>query len=337
MVELWKVQGAEWIDPSVVQADAGLVTVVDPPANQLHLVSASGEILPSVGRTGGGPGEFLHLVDAFQDGHRITALDAGKGTVEYLGMDGVYRSSVKLEGQVWSGFPLGERALMVKGEFLSDPNRETLGDWFRMEEDGELTAFAPPALAPLPEEQGVQCFDLSSWGDGAARMRYTTPQIQVFNSSGALVRQVLIDLPVEEVSSAEREAALENLRHHLAGHDLPPEFARQNLTVMEERWRVKCRFGPLRFDATQGLAAFLEQNPEDFGSGNATLHFLSRDGVYLAKAAFTTPWEDFAINDGVVYALTRDPTTGLSTLAAFRVDLPASLLAEATTVLEAAR
>ena len=337
VVELWTVQGAEWVNPSAVHAAGGLVTVVDPPANQVHLVSGSGEVLPSLGRTGGGPGEFLHLVDAFQDGHRITALDAGRGTVEYFGMDGVYHSSVKLEGQVWSGFPFGESGLMVKGEFLSDPSRETLGDWFRVEEDGKLTAFAPPALAPLPEEQGVQCFDLSAWGDGTARMRYTTPQIQVFNSSGALIQQVFIDLPVEEVTGAERKAALSGLEHSLVDRGMPPPFIEQNLIVMEERWRVKCRFGPLRFDPSRRLAAFLEQNPEDFGSGNATLHFLSRDGVYLAKGTFTTPWKDFTMEDGVVYALTQDPTTGLSTLAAFRLDLPASVLDDATKVLRAAR
>jgi hypothetical protein len=168
-------------------------------------------------------------------------------------------------------------------------------------------------------------------------MRYTTPQIQLFDRSGSLVREIFIDLPVEEVSGAERDAAMEGLRHDLASHGLPPEFARQNLVVMEERWRVKCRFGPLRFDASRPLAAFLEQNPDDFGSGNATLHFLSRDGVYLAKAAFSTPWEDFAMDDGVVYALTRDPVTDLATLQAFRVDLPESLLTDAARAAEEAR
>ena len=106
---------------------------------------------------------------------------------------------------------------------------------------------------------------------------------------------------------------------------------------MEERWRVKCRFGPLRFDASRSLAAFLEQNPEEFGYGNATLHFLSRDGVYLAKVSFSSPWEDFAMDDGVVYALIRDPITDLKTLTAFRVDLPESLVGEASRVLEEAR
>ena len=100
---------------------------------------------------------------------------------------------------------------------------------------------------------------------------------------------------------------------------------------------MKCRFGPLRFDPSCRLAAFLEQNPDEFGSGSATLHFLSRDGVYLAKAAFPTAWRDFAMDDGVVYALARNPTTDLITLTAFRLDLPDSLFRDATGVLEEAR
>ncbi len=40
---------------------------------------------------------------------------------------------------------------------------------------------------------------------------------------------------------------------------------------------------------------------------------------------------------GVVYALTRNPTTDLITLEAFRVDLPNSLFRDATRVLDDAR
>ena len=111
----------------------------------------------------------------------------------------------------------------------------------------------------------------------------------------------------------------------------------QNLIVMEERWRVKCRFGLLRFDPSGRFAAFLEQNPDEFGSGSATLHFLSKDGIYLAKVAFPTAWRDFTMDNGVVYALTRNPTTDLITLEAFRVDLPNSLFRDATRVLDEAR
>ncbi len=333
---LWQMQGSDWIDPSRVHAASGLVVVVDLPANQLHRVSGSGDPLPSVGRRGGGPGEFLHLVDAFQVGSRIAALDAGKGTVEYLDLEGAFLSATFLDGQPWNGFPLADGTLLAKGEFLSDPAQETMGDWVRVEEGREPEAFTTEPLAPLPEEEGVACSDLSGWGDGAARFRFTTPQVQVFDASGALVRQVFVALPVEEVPAAERDAALAELERNLAGHGLPAPFVQQNLAVMEERWRVKCRFGPLRYDASRDLAAFLEQNPEDFGSGNATLHFLSGTGVYLARVAFPKPWEDFAMDDGVVYALTRDPVTDVNTLEAFRVELPESLLSEATRVLEEA-
>jgi hypothetical protein len=335
--ELWDVQGSDWVDPSRVHVRSGLITVVDPRANQVHVVSASGETRASLGRPGGGPGEFLRLLDAFRDGERLVILDGGKGSIEYLDLDGNYLSSLHLEGQAWSGFPMEGGTLLVKGEFLSDPSAETLGDWVRVTEDGEPSAFSSQPLDPLPEEQGVQCSDLSSWAEGAARLRFTTPQIQVFDQDGSLLMESRIGLPVEVVSDSERESALSDLRRTEAARGLPPEFIEQSLIVMEERWRVKCRFGPLRFDPSGRFAAFLEQNPDEFGSGSATLHFLSKDGVYLAKVAFPTAWRDFTMDDGIVYALTRNPNTDLIRLRAYRLGFPGSLFMDASAALEEAR
>jgi hypothetical protein len=277
------------------------------------------------------------LLDAFSDGDRLVVLDGGKGSIEYLDMDGNYLSSLHIEGQAWGGFPLEDGALLVKGEFLSDPTAETLGDWVRVREGSEPSSFTSQTLDPLPEEQGVQCSDLSSWAGGAARLRFTMPQIQVFDQVGGLLMESRIDLPVEMVSDSERESALADLEQTMVASGYPPEFVEQNLIVTEERWRVKCRFGPLRLDVSGRFAAFLEQNPDEFGSGNATLHFLSQDGVYLAEVAFPTAWRDFTMDDGVVYALTRDPTTDLISLRAYRLDLPASLFMDAARVLEEAR
>jgi hypothetical protein len=277
--DLWDVQGSDWVNPSRVHVRAGRVTVVDPQANQVHVVSASGETQASFGRPGGGPGEFLRLLDAFSDGDRLVVLDGGKGSIEYLDMDGNYLSSLHIEGQAWGGFPLEDGALLVKGEFLSDPTAETLGDWVRVREGSEPSSFTSQTLDPLPEEQGVQCSDLSSWAGGAARLRFTMPQIQVFDQVGGLLMESRIDLPVEMVSDSERESALADLEQTMVASGYPPEFVEQNLIVTEERWRVKCRFGPLRLDVSGRFAAFLEQNPDEFGSGNATLHFLSQDGV----------------------------------------------------------
>ena len=39
------------------------------------------------------------------------------------------------------------------------------------------------------------------------------------------------------------------------------------------------------------------------GGGNATLHLLSPDGVYLNAVAFDDEWRDFTINDSRVAAL----------------------------------
>jgi len=335
--ELWSMKGADWMDPTRVHVHQDVVTVVDPPANQIHRVSLSGEEEASLGAPGGGPGEFLRLLDAIPDGERLAVLDGGRSSVQYLDPNGAYLSSLHLEGQPWGGFLTSGGTLLVKGEFLSDPDQESFGDWVSVQEGRGPTAFTSVPLDPLPEEQGVRCSDLSPWADGAARMRFTTPQIQVFGPSGRIRREIRVDLPVEVVSEAEREAALSRLEESLVGRGLPPPFIQQNLAVMEERWRVKCRFGPLRFDPSGRYAAFLEENPDPFGSGPATLHVLSSDGVYLARVSFPDPWRDFTVDDGIIYALVRDFDTDIITLRAYRLDLPSSVLANASEMVEAAR
>jgi len=334
---LWDVREGSWVDPTRVHAGAESITVVDPPANQIHLASLNGEAGRSLGRPGGGPGEFLRLLDAIPEGDSLVVLDAGKGSVQYLTRDGRYLSSLHLDGQPWAGFRMEDGTLLVKGEFLSDPTEESFGDWVRVGEGSEPVAFTDVALDPLPEERGAVCSDLSPWFAGAARLRFTKPEIQMFDRSGSLMTRIRIDLPVEEVTEEERRTALDELERRLETRGVPAPFIEQSLVTMEERWRVKCRLGPLRIDRTKKFAAFLEQNPDDFGSGSATLHFLSEEGVYLARIAFPTPWRDFAMADGVVYALTREPDTDLISLEAFRIDLPESVFDEAADVLEEAR
>ena len=174
-------------------------------------------------------------------------------------------------------------------------------------------------------------------GSGCCSSAVHDPQIQVLDRSGVVVMEIWIDLLVQEVSRAELDHALSELRRRLAGSGYPPEFQQQNLIVMEERWRVKCRFGPLRFDRSSRVAGLLEQNPDEFGSGNATLHLLSQSGVYLARVAFPAAWRDFTMADQVVYALARDPATDVITLRAYRLDLPDSLFGHAVEVLDRAR
>jgi len=338
VAEQWALQGPTWENPSVVHAGSGLVVVVvDPPADRMHLVSTSGEPRGALGRSGEGPGEFRDLRDAVLEGERLVVFDRGRRAIEYLSLDGDYLSSQPIDGSPWGGFLLGTGTLLVRGDFRTDPRESTLGTWIRVPDGGAPMPFTPPPMEPLPEEQGVECADLAAWGDGAAQLRRTTPRIEVLDSAGGIVREMTIDLPVAAVTDAERERALDDLRRRLAGSGFPPEFQQQNVAVMEQRWRVKCRFGPLRYDPSRRIGALLEQNPDEFGSGPATLHLLSEDGVYLARLPFHVAWRDFTLDGGVVYALTRDPATDLVTLRAYRLDLPTSLITDAGRVLDAAR
>ncbi|MBE0594382.1 MAG: hypothetical protein IH616_18490, partial [Gemmatimonadales bacterium] len=130
--ELWAVQGPTWENPALVHAASGLLVVVDPPANRVHLVSTSGDLRGSLGRPGGGPGEFRDMRDAFRDGDRLVVFDRGRRGIEYLSLDGDYLSSSPIEGSPWGGFPLRNGAMLVKGDFRTDPRESTLGTWIRV-------------------------------------------------------------------------------------------------------------------------------------------------------------------------------------------------------------
>ena len=94
----------------------------------------------------------------------------------------------------------------------------------------------------------------------------------------------------------------------------------------------KLSFRKIRFDDEGHLAGLWQQNPEDFGSGPATLHLLSIDGIYLARLEFDRPWADFDLSGARLFALSRDPVTDLATLRAFDLRIPAGLLAEAESI-----
>ena len=75
--------------------------------------------------------------------------------------------------------------------------------------------------------------------------------------------------------------------------------------------------------------AIWEQNPEDFGSGNASLHVLSTAGIYLGVLEFHRAWSAFDLKNDVLYALSRDPETDLVTLEAFSLSVASEVLERA--------
>jgi len=258
-------------------------------------------------------------------------LDGGKTSIEFLDFEGAYLSSIHLDRMIFGGFRIGD------GEFLVSGLLGSSGGHVKIAEGLEPVSLDLPELVALPEEEDVQCASLFSWDRGVARLRMTTPEIEVFDLQGDLARKVHVNLPVEPVSEAEREEALARVRDLLAGSGLPLEVQRSQVAAMEERFKIKCKFQHPDVDSSQSLLAFMEQNPEDFGSGNTVLHFLTQDGVYLAKVEVPSTWRDFSIEEGVVYALAPDPVSGLVSLKAYRVDLPRGSFREASEVLGAAR
>jgi hypothetical protein len=331
VTHLWTVQDPSWENPSRIHVGSGVVLVGDPQGSRVHRLSTAGEIQASFGQRGEGPGEFLRLQDALPDGDRIAVLDGGKSSIELLDFDGNYLSSIHVGRVIFGGFRIGGGEFLVSGMLGSTTSR------LRIAEGRDPITFDPSELEPLPEELGVQCSSFFPWPGGAARLRFTTPRIEVFDEDAHLVREIRIDQPIESVSEEERSLALSEVRAMLASSGLPEHVQQQQVAAMEGRYQIKCRFRSLVFDPGSGYSAFLEQNPDEFGSGNATLHFISEDGVYLATFKFQTAWRDFALADRKIFALARDPVTDVISLEAYRVEFSATGIARVKEVVTSAR
>lgn len=319
----WSRSGPEsgdiWEGPNRLHVLGGSVYVVDRRASKIHVVTTDGEVRSSIGEPGAGPGQFRRIVDAIPTPAGLFVVDGGNGRIEVLRDSGERIASYPLGQVVFTAAPLGEHAITVFGVLGADRG------WTKIDEDGNRRPHQFPDFE-VPEGYDGPISSASTWGDRLVRLRYTIPEVQVYSANGALESVIDIPLPVEEASDEEIEGIVREVGTVLARDGLPSSVIQQQVAQIRARPREKLRFRKIAFDDAAGLAAIWEQNPEDFGSGNAVLHLLSADGVYLAMLAFDRPWADFALADGGLYVLARDPDTDLVTLMAHSVGVSPSLL-----------
>jgi len=124
----------------------------------------------------------------------------------------------------------------------------------------------------------------------------------------------------------------ERLEKDMARASVPAGEAKGLLDGLLADARVVGLFRGVRQDSTTGIVAVWEQLPADLGGGDAVLHLLSKDGVYLARHTFPHAWVDFAMTGSRVVALATDPSTGLVRTIAYRVTWPSGVLDEAARV-----
>jgi proline iminopeptidase len=246
-------------------------------------------------------------------------VDGGNGRIEILTDSGEQISSYPLGQVAFSAAPLGEDAIIVYGVLGSDQG------WTKIDAAGNQAPYEFPDFETPEGDEGPVSRG-STWGARLVRLRYTSPQVRIYSEAGTLETVIDIPLSVEEASDDEIEEIVREVSSTLARDELPSAVIQQQVERIRARPRAKRRFRKIEFDDEAGLAAVWEQNPEDFGSGNASLHLLSIDGIYLAALEFDRPWADFALTGGMLYVLARDPETDLITLMAHELVIPPRLL-----------
>jgi len=322
----WSTSGPDgadyWESPNKVHVFGDLVFLVDRRASRIHVVAPGGVVRPSFGEPGEGPGQYGRIVDLIPTGAGLFLVDGGNGRVEILGDSREITASYPLNQVVFSAVAAGERAIALFGILGSEPG------WTRLDAAGHREPIVLPDFE-VREGSSAPSSAVFSWGEKLVRLRYTTPQIRVYLANGELTQQIEIPLEVEEATDEEIEEEVHQVTSVLARDGLPSGVIRQQADRVRSLPREKLRFRKVVFDDEAGLAAIWEQNPEDFGSGNAVLHVLSIEGVYLDALEIDVPWADFAMKKGVVYALSRDPDTDLVTLTAHELLVPPELMEKA--------
>jgi hypothetical protein len=308
-------EGDPWEAPNWVHVEEGVVYVVDRLASKIHRLSLDGEPMGALGEPGEGPGQYRRIIDAIPTAAGLFVVDGGNGRVEVLDRAGDVLASGLLGQVVFSAVPLGENAIAVSGFLEKGPQ------WQRIDAAGKREPLDFPEFLD-PDACEDTSSRASTWRDRPVRLRFTSPQIQVFSASGELEKVITVPLPPEEATDEEIEELVSEMASVLAGDGLPSALIQQRAEEIRSRPRAKFRFRDVRFDDSSELVAIWEQNPEDLGSGNATLHLLSLGGIYLGVLDLERAWSAFDLKNGVLYTLSRDPNTDLVTLEAFSISVP---------------
>lgn len=312
-----------WADPAAVAVGGGRVFVLDGQANRVYALDAeTGADLGVIGREGEGPAELQRSFGVGVIEGRLLVGDIGVPGLEIFGLDGVHQGSYRMPFNPFGFDALSDGHVMLRG--LAGG-----GEALRIADlDGDLetvpTPFEPPDSSVVDPE--IVFGDCPRWGAGTSgvlRAFCRRFAFQQLTTDGELVREVHVDLPPVLATEEELDDYEERTRRMIVRSNMPAAEADAFVKSRLEIARVKPVYNFIRADQTTGHIFMVEQNAVIFGGGGpAKLHVLDADGRYLAWLEFEWPWVDFQVDDGMLYALSRDPGTGLVHLAAYELIIP---------------
>lgn len=313
-------EGPIWEIPESIRVGSDAVYVVDPTASRIHVLGLDGRPLTSFGGPGSGPGEYRRLTDVIPTESGVLVVDGGNARIDVL--DESYESvtSYPTGRLIFRVLPWGTDGLLAYGMLGSD------AAWQRYDGMGPGAEVEIPELANLPSGEDSTCTQVSSHGAAPVLVRCAFPDLYIYSAGGTLKQHFTVPFEAQLVTDAELEGLIRTMRETMAESGLPSALMEQQVARARDRSRVKPLIRKVSIDDAGGLIAIWQQNPSDYGGGPASIHFLSRSGVYLDSVTFDTAWQDFELVDGVVYSLAKDPDTDQVSLNARAVDMARTLV-----------
>jgi hypothetical protein len=309
-----------WEQPSVARVAGSRVYVLDRMASRVYVLNTvDGRWVRTLGRPGGGPGEFEQPFGIAIVGDSVIVGNSRGNSLEVFDTEGNYGRTIRIERVGFTLFALPDRRLLISG--FAGPESDM---WMIRTLDGT----ADPVPAAIPDSSvtgddlfGSDCLAVGVAGPLVVRPACRTPQFALATPDGRVVREIRVNREPEAATEAELQAYADRMRQQmgqvLSGAQIDQIVERS--TALE---RLKRKYMMVRADTGLGVYALREQNPRDLGGGPATLHLFSESGVFLSSLTFEREWVEYDMHAGTVYALTEDPDTGLRTVRAYRLSLP---------------
>jgi hypothetical protein len=321
----------EWANPTAITRGGAQLYILDPMESRVYVLGAEdGRWIRAIGRKGGGPGELERPrgIAAIED--MLVIGNGGRATFDLFATDGSYLRSVPIGGISFDFHPLGGGRILATA-MSAGRDGSIQGGWrlYRLEGD----AGAPEAIESWPtsvavpggevEGGSLECMRTGTAGAHIIRFSCAAPHLQLVDGEGRLLREFVVDRVPELISDAEREAQVERVREEMSRMPgMPPAMIQRMMETTRNESRIRKIFRAVREDPATGILAVWEQNPSDLGSGPATLHLLSRTGIYLAELHFERSWVAFDLSGSTLFTLERDPETDLVSAAAYRIEVP---------------
>ena len=303
-----------WEEPVAVLYHQEAVYVLDRRANRVYVMDGDGARRSTWGREGEGPGEMQNPRGLAVLDDKLVVANGGTASLNFFTPAGELLDVQPLDGVAFGLLSVGGSHLLV------DLLRGNQGGWVLRDETGRETPFA---LRDPAEDAG----GIALPANGRRGFLRTSTRLYAPDRSRAEPRWRSatdhLDIPRDRGPDRRRAASRPRRYGEQDGWaGLSPAQAAPVIENSLRELRIKKLMRGVRYDTARELLVIWEQEPDEFGGGNATLHLLTRSGVYLARVPVEARLVDFAIDALVVYALAEDEQTGIVSLAALAIEMP---------------